>query len=114
CGCSIVLPFSGGSHTLQVMAYGAKGETPSSMLTVAPVANPGGPYTGTVNAPVSVNASGSQNPAGTITAYVWNWGDGTSSSTSVATTTHTYAASGTFNLTLTVTDNGGAAAQAPA
>src|SRR5262249_30097251 len=44
CGCSIALPFSGGSHTLQVMAYNAKGEMPSSMLTVAPVANPGGPY----------------------------------------------------------------------
>src|SRR6185295_10873913 len=39
CGCSIALPFSGGSHTLQVSAYNASGEVWSSVLTVAPVAN---------------------------------------------------------------------------
>src|SRR5262245_7959607 len=44
CGCAIVLPFSGGSHTLQVVAYSTKGQAASSVLTVAPVAAPGGPY----------------------------------------------------------------------
>src|SRR5262245_53484988 len=55
CGCAIVLPFSGGSHTLQVTAYNTRGSAASSVLTVATVAKPGGPYTGTVNTPLSVN-----------------------------------------------------------
>lgn len=112
CGCSIALPFSGGSHTLQVIAYGSSGEARSSILTVAPVANAGGPYTGTVNAPLTVNASGSDNPAGTITSYAWTWGDGTSTTASSQTTTHTYTSGGTFPIALTVTDNGGARASA--
>jgi PKD repeat protein len=112
CGCAIALPFSGGSHTLQVTAYNAKGSAPSSVLTVATVAKPGGPYTGTVNTPLSVNGSGSQNPTGSITSYAWNWGDGTSATSSSATTTHTYNNSGTFTVALTVTDNAGARATA--
>jgi hypothetical protein len=112
CGCAIALPFSGGTHTLQVTAYSAKGEAPSATLTVAPVATPGGPYTGKVNTAVSVNASGSQNPTGTITGYEWNWGDGTSATSSSAAATHTYATSGTFTVRLTVTDNAGATATA--
>jgi Bacterial Ig domain/PKD domain len=112
CGCAIVLPFSGGSHTLQAGAYNASGEAWSSVLTVATVANAGGPYLGAVGTAVSVNGSGSQNPTGTITTYAWNWGDGTSATSSSATATHTYASSGSFTVTLTVTDNAGARASA--
>ena len=57
CGCSIDLPFSGGSHTLQVSAYNALGESWSPVLTVAPVANPGGPYRGTARTAISVDGS---------------------------------------------------------
>jgi len=110
CGCAIALPFSGGSHTLQASAYNASGESWSPVLTVAPVANAGGPYSGTVRTAVSVNGSGSQDPTGTITAYAWNWGDGSGATSSSATATHTYASSGAFSVTLTVTDNAGASA----
>src|SRR5262245_33277070 len=84
CGCSIALPFSGGTHSLQVVAYNTKAQAPSSILTVAPIAKPGGPYTGTVNTPISVNASGSQNPTGTITTYAWTWGDGAGTTSAAA------------------------------
>jgi PKD repeat protein len=113
CGCAIVLPFSGGSHTLQAGAYNKFGESWSSVLKVAPVANAGGPYGGTARTAISVNGSGSQAPTGTITTYAWSWGDGTSAtSSSSATATHTYASSGTFTVTLMVTDNAGASASA--
>jgi hypothetical protein len=112
CGCAIVLPFSGGSHTLQAGAYNSSGESWSSVVTVAPVANAGGPYSGAVNTALIVNGSGSQDPTGTITTYAWNWGDGTGATSSSATAAHTYASSGTFTVTLTVTDNAGASAAA--
>ena len=112
CGCAIALPFSGGSHTLQAGAYNSSGESWSSVLTVAPVANVGGPYSGAVGTAVNVNGSGSQDPTGTITTYAWNWGDGAGAASSSATAAHTYASNGTFTVTLTVTDNGGASAVA--
>ena len=112
CGCAIVLPFSGGSHTLQAGADNASGEAWSSVLTVATVANAGGPYRGAVGTAVSVDGGGSQNPTGTITTYAWNWGDGSSATSSSAMATHTYASGGTFTVTLTVTDNAGASASA--
>jgi PKD repeat protein len=112
CGCAIVLPFSGGTHTLQAGAYNSAGETWSSVLTVATVANAGGPYQGTIGSAVNVNGSGSENPTGTITTYDWNWGDGTGATSSSAMATHTYSSSGTFTVTLRVTDNAGSSASA--
>ena len=59
CGCAIVLPFSGGRHVITVSVYNSSGETTSAPLTVGPMANAGGPYTGQSGTPIAVNASGS-------------------------------------------------------
>src|SRR5882672_6833325 len=69
-----------------------------------PVANPGGPYSGTVGVPVSFNGSGSTDPDGNPLTYAWDFGDGATGSG--ATPSHAYAAEGTFTVALTVTDNG--------
>ena len=60
------------------------------------------------NLACSFDASGSNDPDGTITNYSWNFGDGTSASG--VSPNHTYASSGTRTVTLTVTDNGNASA----
>ena len=55
---------------------------------------------------VSVNASESSDPDGSIVSYGWNWGDG-SPEGSGATASHIYPADGTYTVTVTVTDNRG-------
>jgi len=69
-----------------------------------PVANPGGPYSGTVGVPVSFNGSGSSDPDGNPLTYAWDFGDGGTGTG--ATPSHAYATEGTFTVALTVTDNG--------
>ena len=72
----------------------------------APVADPNGPYTGTVDAPVQFDGSGSSDPDGTIVSYSWDFGDGTTGTG--VNPTHTYTMAGVFNVTLTVMDDAGA------
>jgi PKD repeat protein len=68
----------------------------------APTADAGGPYTGTLSAPVNFDGSGSSDPDGDPLTYDWDFGDG-QTGTGV-TTQHTYAAEGTYTVTLTVSD----------
>ena len=75
-----------------------------------PVANPGGPYTGTVGVALKFDGSRSSDPDGTIASYSWSFGDGTTGSG--ATPSKTYSAAGTYTVRLTVTDNQGATASA--
>jgi PKD repeat protein len=71
----------------------------------APVARPGGPYTGPTGQAIQFNGSTSSDPDGTIASYQWNFGDGTTATG--ATPTHAYTTAGTYTVALTVTDNGG-------
>jgi len=89
-------------------------ESPPGFITSAldpattnqpPVANAGGPYSGTVNVAMTFDGSASTDSDGSIVSYSWNFGDG-NTATGVS-PTHTYLAAGTFNVTLTVTDDVG-------
>jgi mono/diheme cytochrome c family protein len=69
---------------------------------LAPVARPGGPYTGEPNQPVVFDGSGSEDPNGDPLTYVWDFGDGAMGD-GVA-PSHSYAAAGRYEVTLVVND----------
>ncbi len=73
-----------------------------------PIANAGGPYSGTVGQIVDFNGAGSSDPDGDLLTYVWDFGDQTSDTG--ATPSHMYSAAGTFHVTLTVSDGHGGTA----
>jgi PKD repeat protein len=75
-----------------------------------PAARPGGPYSGTVDSPITFDGTGSSDPDGDPLEYSWDFGDGTTGSG--ASPVHTYAAPGTFTVTLIVSD--GSASSPPA
>ncbi|MBI4463529.1 MAG: PKD domain-containing protein [Acidobacteria bacterium] len=68
----------------------------------APMANPGGPYTGQVGDTIAFNGSLSSDPDGDPLTYAWDFGDG-STGTGVN-PTHSYSAAGTFTVSLIVND----------
>jgi RHS repeat-associated protein len=72
----------------------------------APVANAGGPYTGSIAVPVQFDGGASADPDGTLAARQWNFGDGLTATG--ATPQHAYALGGTYPVMLTVKDNRGA------
>ena len=80
--------------------------TISTAPNISPVADAGGPYTGTVGVAVVFDGSASSDADGTITFYDWDFGDGNTGTGE--TPSHTYTTEGTFTVSLTVTDNGGA------
>jgi PKD repeat protein len=65
---------------------------------------PGSPTTGQA---VAFDATGSNDPDGTVSTYAWNFGDGATDTTNAAKPSHVYAAAGTYTVELTVTDNDG-------
>jgi PKD repeat protein len=88
-------------------AAGIGDQAPSGPTNKPPVAA----FTPTMtNLNGSFDASGSQDPDGTIVSYDWDFGDG-SAHGSGQSVTHPYAP-GTYTVTLTVTDNNGATATA--
>ncbi len=75
-----------------------------------PIANAGGPYSGTAGQPVAFDGSGSSDPDGDPLTYVWDFGDLTSAT--IAKPTHVYNTGDTFHVTLTVSDGRGGTASA--
>ena len=66
----------------------------------SPIANIGGPYSGTVGNAVSFNGSNSYDPDGSIANYSWAFGDGGAGSG--ATPAHGYTSEGIYAAALTV------------
>jgi PKD repeat protein len=88
------------------------GRTPPAALApldpstrTPPIANAGGPYSGTVNVALAFNGSGSSDPDGSVVGYQWSFGDGVGAAGAMP--VHAYAATGTYTVTLTVTDSDG-------
>ncbi len=79
-----------------------------------PVARANGPYTTTANSALSLSASGSSDPDGSIVSYNWSFGDGSAANTASTQISHAYATPGSYSARLTVTDNRGATASASA
>lgn len=79
--------------------------TIGEVINQPPVADAGGPYSGTTSSPVAFDGSGSSDPDGTIDSYSWDFGDGTSGTG--VNPSHSYGTEGTYNVTLTVSDNDG-------
>ncbi len=101
-----------GNYTATLTVTDSSGATGSSNVAVqintAPVAKPGGPYTGKVGVAVTFDGSASTIPPGQVPAFSWNFGDGaTVGPIAQATTTHTYASPCTCTVTLTVTVGAG-------
>jgi PKD repeat protein len=76
-----------------------------TITALPPVANVGGPYTGTAGAAMNFTGSASNDPQGETLSYAWNFGDGITG-TGVA-PTHIYASSGTYTVSLQVTNTSG-------
>jgi len=72
---------------------------------IEPIADAGGPYTGTIDTPVAFDGAGSIDPDGAIVSYDWNFGDSTTGDGLIS--SHVYTIRGTYTVSLTVTDNKG-------
>ena len=75
-----------------------------------PVAEAGGPYSGTVGESITFDASGSYDPDGTIVSYEWDWNnDGVyDETTDSAIINHTWSVEFNGTVSLKVTDDDGA------
>jgi PKD repeat protein len=81
---------------------GSGGGSNAAPALKPPVANAGGPYTGTVGTAVSFSGAASSDPQGEALTYAWNFGDN-ATGTGVS-PGHAYATTGTYTVSLTVTD----------
>lgn len=103
-----------GTYTVTLSVTDDKGGVSSpvqkSVTAKLPNVAPTAAFTHSANQlSLSVDASGSSDPDGSIASYKWDFGDGTPGSGPTA--THVYAASGTYAVKLVVTDDAGATGQ---
>ncbi len=104
-----------GTFTITLTVTDDDGGTSSDTATVNippvnPVANAGGPYAGTQNVPIALDASGSSDSDGNIATYEWDCqGDGIYEfiSFNPNDVTCTYSVVGTYTVQLQVTDDDG-------
>jgi spore coat protein A len=75
-----------------------------TVLNHPPVAEPGGPYGGTVGLPVDFDGSGSHDPDGGSLVFHWTFGDGGTGSGEK--TAHVYLSAWVYTVTLEVVDDG--------
>jgi len=100
---------NGGSPSVSVLLQHDP-NAPPPPLNLLPVANAGGPYTGTAGSPLQFDGAASTDPDGTIVSYQWDFGDNNTGSG--INPSNTYATNGNFTVTLTVTDDQGATSTA--
>lgn len=96
-----------GTYNVTFFATNSLSGSATTAITVQdvcqpPAADAGGPYAGAVNAPISLDGSGT---TGSASSYQWDFGDGTTGTG--ITVTHIYTIAGTYTVTLTVTGSCG-------
>jgi PKD repeat protein len=102
---------SAGPYTVQLTVTDASGNDAVDSAAVSigegnlpPEADAGPPVSGVAGVAVAFDGSGSSDPGGAITEYLWNFGDGSPTVNGGPTPDHTYARFGAYEVTLRVTD----------
>ena len=72
------------------------------VMNLAPIADPGGPYSGEPGVAVQFDGSNSSDPNGDALTFAWDFGDGSFGDGPAP--THIYAADGNYTVTLVVSD----------
>ncbi|MCF7889760.1 PKD domain-containing protein [Candidatus Bipolaricaulota bacterium] len=105
---------SSGTYNVQLTVTDNDGGTDSTSETISVSSEPNqppsssftaSPTSGEAPLEVSFDASGANDPDGSIDSYNWDFGDGTTGSG--VTVNHTYDSSGSYTVQLTVTDDEG-------